>query len=134
MNHIHKLNIEIARLKGELQAYEDGINDLRIYLNSSKFSVDTTVQCADVIMRLQEVRSYSINKGDESALAKREEIESNISVSKAYKDGYDAYYKGENKLDNPFRYGPGFEGLESRNHASWNVGFDAAKTKNTIDY
>jgi hypothetical protein len=134
MNHIHKLNIEIARLKGELKAWNEGCQELYIYLNSSKFDNDTTVQVNDIIRRILETKSLTIISGDEAAAIARENIESNISVSKAYKDGYDAYYKGENKLDNPFRYGPGFEGLESRNHASWNVGFDAAKTKNTIDY
>lgn len=78
-NHIHNLQIEIARLTAEKIAYEDGLQDLKIYLNSSKFFTNTTVQCADVIMRLQEIRSFSLARGDDAALGKKIEIESNLT-------------------------------------------------------
>lgn len=78
MNHIHNLQIEIARLTAEKEAYKDGLYDLRIYLNSEKFYKDTTVQCADVLMRLTEIREYSIRKGDDAAYEKQISIENKI--------------------------------------------------------
>ena len=47
-----------------IETYEESINELRRYLNSSKFSVDTTVQTSDVIMRLDELKHdlFKINE------------------------------------------------------------------------
>lgn len=55
MNHIKKLQIDAGMkdaLAGELLA---GIGHLKSYLCSEKFHVDTTVQVADVMHRLQEI-------------------------------------------------------------------------------
>ena len=54
MNYIHKLRNENRVLQTELTMLKVGINDLRSYLNSSKFHVDTTVQKDDVLFRIQE--------------------------------------------------------------------------------
>jgi hypothetical protein len=54
-NYIFTLKDAVAVKDAEIQAYKDGIVDLSVYLTSSKFSIDTTVQVADVLRRLQDI-------------------------------------------------------------------------------
>ncbi len=65
MNIIRKLQMEKAGLEAEVQALKEGISDLKSYLNSAKFYLDTTVQCADVILRLRETESAAPGKREE---------------------------------------------------------------------
>jgi len=59
MNYIKKLEAE-SRAKGaELVGLKAGLTDLQAYLQSPKFSEDTTVQVGDVLRRIQE----AMNKG-----------------------------------------------------------------------
>jgi len=39
------------------RAYIEGLNEIRRYLNSSKFGVDVMVNKNDIILRLQELQS-----------------------------------------------------------------------------
>ena len=74
MNHIHSLQIDLAAMTAQRDALLEGLQDIKIYLNSSKFSVDTTVQCADVMLRMSEIRDHCFFKGNGAAVAKGEEI------------------------------------------------------------
>lgn len=50
--HLH----EKVKLQHEMIIqYRQGLNELRRYLNSDKFRLDTTVQISDVILRLNEL-------------------------------------------------------------------------------
>jgi hypothetical protein len=51
-----KLHEQVKAQKLIIEQYEEGLNDLRCYLNSSKFHVDTTVQVSDIMLRLDEVK------------------------------------------------------------------------------
>jgi len=61
MNHIERLTIERDSLKVGHDAFLEGIIDLKDYLLSSKFYEDTTVQVKDVLMRLQEIITKSMD-------------------------------------------------------------------------
>lgn len=51
-----KLHEQVKALQSEKAALVEGINDLRRYLNSDKFTgEDTTVQAKDVLRRIQEI-------------------------------------------------------------------------------
>ena len=49
-----RLHEQVKLQQQIIEAQEEQLNELRRYLNSSKFSVDTTVQTSDIIMRLDE--------------------------------------------------------------------------------
>ena len=57
MNYIKKLQETVKMKQSSLMYIDDQVLDLIIYLQSSKFNEDTTVQVADVLRRLQGVRS-----------------------------------------------------------------------------
>lgn len=52
-----------------LKALNAELDALRSYLNSSKFREDSTVQVADVLTRLEQLRSRSERDGEESTQA-----------------------------------------------------------------
>ena len=52
---IEALRANVQYLQSEIKSRDDGIRDLAIYLQSSKFRNDTTVQVRDVLNRLQEI-------------------------------------------------------------------------------
>lgn len=64
MNHIQELTIQRDGLSIELSTYFDAINELKHYLLSDKFSVDTTVQVKDVLHRLSEAENAALNARD----------------------------------------------------------------------
>lgn len=39
-----------------IESFEEHLNELNRYLNSSKFDIDTTVQVSDISLRLTELR------------------------------------------------------------------------------
>lgn len=49
-----KLHEQVAHLKKMVDEQNDQNLDLRRYLNSSKFHIDTTVQVSDLFLRLDE--------------------------------------------------------------------------------
>lgn len=49
-----------------------------------------------------------------------------LGVSDAFKNGFNARLEGMPLSANLYKYGPGFEGEESRNHASWIAGWTRA--------
>ena len=61
MNHIKELTIVRDGLSKEFKAYIGSIEDLKLYLLSDKFSVDTTVQVSDVISRLDAALAHAID-------------------------------------------------------------------------
>ena len=63
MNYIKQLQKENKDLRQALTTVDDMIIQIEHYLLSSKFHQDTTVQIADVLLRLDEVRS-EILKGE----------------------------------------------------------------------
>jgi len=65
MNHIIELTIVRDGLSKELTAYHKSICDLKNYLLSNKFAVDTTVQVKDVLMRLAEAERYALEVREE---------------------------------------------------------------------
>ena len=65
MNHIMELTIVRDGLSKELAAYHGAIMDLKSYLLSDKFHVDTTVQVKDVLMRLEEAQRVAMEVRDE---------------------------------------------------------------------
>lgn len=55
MNYIKKLEKEVRELKAYISGINDGVDDIRRYLNLPKFYEDTTVQRADIFNRLQDM-------------------------------------------------------------------------------
>lgn len=55
MNYIHSLEIQCAAETEQIQDAKEFVSYLKSYLQSSKFSSDTTVQVQDVLNRLQAV-------------------------------------------------------------------------------
>jgi len=49
-----KLHDQVLHLKKMVAEQEDQNNELRRYLNSSKFHIDKTVQVSDLFLRLDE--------------------------------------------------------------------------------
>lgn len=60
MNHIQKLQEEVKYLTKQKAICSDEVTDLMVYLTSSKFHEDTTVQVGDVLRRLETLRIYTI--------------------------------------------------------------------------
>jgi predicted component of type VI protein secretion system len=56
MNHIKKLEVVAASYTEQILDARDSLNNLRAYLQSSKFHTDTTVQVQDVLNRLECIR------------------------------------------------------------------------------
>lgn len=52
MNYIHSLEIQCAAVEEQIMDAKDFVRYLKSYLQSSKFSEDTTVQVQDVLSRL----------------------------------------------------------------------------------
>jgi hypothetical protein len=57
MNYIQRLEDENKDLRDIDTSKMESINDILVYLASSKFGDDTTVQVSDMVTRLQQVRS-----------------------------------------------------------------------------
>lgn len=57
MNYIKRLEAENKNLRDIDTSKMAAINDILVYLASSKFGDDTTVQVSDMVTRLQQVRS-----------------------------------------------------------------------------
>ena len=55
MNYIKQLQADVARLEDQVSTANAAVADLRSYLFSDKFHVDTTVQTQDVLNRLNHV-------------------------------------------------------------------------------
>lgn len=55
--YIHQLQDEVAGLRGDKIVADEAVADLVAYLTGPKFARDTTVQVADVLARLEPVRS-----------------------------------------------------------------------------
>lgn len=51
----------LCEAKAQRDELFNGIHELRIYLQSDKFLVDTTVQAADVLRRLDEICNAAHN-------------------------------------------------------------------------
>ena len=51
-----KLHDQVKHQAKIIKCYEDHINELNRYLNSTKFDFDTTVQVSDISLRLSELR------------------------------------------------------------------------------
>lgn len=56
MNHIKRLTKDVAVLKKALHTYDDNIDHIVRYLQTSKFHKDTTVQVNDVLDRITSAR------------------------------------------------------------------------------
>lgn len=59
-----RLHEQVVALKTTLAIYEEHIDTLNRYLNSSKFDIDTTVQVGDISLRLSELRLDLLNNWD----------------------------------------------------------------------
>ena len=66
MNYIKQLQLEVAQLKAQNQALTNGLNEIRHYLVSPKFSSDTTVQVTDIDNRILEIFSAESDAMDEA--------------------------------------------------------------------
>ncbi len=82
MNHINTQAIEIARLTAERDALLSGLDDIRIYLNSSKFHVDRSVCIDDIFLRIEEVKRDANDKADSAAGDKKNEINERLAFHK----------------------------------------------------
>jgi hypothetical protein len=98
MNHITQLTIERNGLSIELSAYFNSILKLKSYLLSDKFSVDTTVQVKDVLLRLQEAEQIALDartEADNAAFAQvrkdqeTKQIRGKANCERCGKFGYD---------------------------------------------
>jgi hypothetical protein len=67
MEVIMKLNEQVKSLKVENEALKDGLHLLQVYLQSSKFDMDTTVQAKDVLHRLSEIVSVALEAKENHA-------------------------------------------------------------------
>jgi hypothetical protein len=50
-----RLHEQVKHQAGIIEQYREHLDDIRRYLNSSKFDIDTTVQVSDIILRLNEL-------------------------------------------------------------------------------
>jgi hypothetical protein len=57
MNHIERLTRDNAELIAKAQQASTELTDLYVYLTSSKFYEDPTVQVSDVMRRTEQLRS-----------------------------------------------------------------------------
>jgi hypothetical protein len=57
MNHIHSLMAERDDARAQMRDALQLLLDLQRYLMSPKFHDDTTVQCADVLRRIADIKS-----------------------------------------------------------------------------
>lgn len=55
-----KLHEQRDTLRNTVNAYDNGLHDLVCYLCSDKFREDTTVQTADVLNRISEIRQNAL--------------------------------------------------------------------------
>lgn len=60
-----RLHEQVVQNKEVISAYEEGLRELKRYLNSDKFSIDIMVNKHDVIMRLDEIDHDVFIKGFE---------------------------------------------------------------------
>jgi len=60
-----RLHEQVVQNKEVISAYEEGLRELKRYLNSEKFSIDIMVNKHDVIMRLDEIDHDVFIKGFE---------------------------------------------------------------------
>ncbi len=56
MNHIKKLQLQLAAANAEVAALKAGMESLERYARSDKFAAHTYVNTADILLRLQEQR------------------------------------------------------------------------------
>lgn len=59
-----RLTDQVKAHKATLAIYEEHIDSLNRYLNSSKFDIDTMVQVGDISLRLSELRLDLLNNWD----------------------------------------------------------------------
>lgn len=59
MNYITQLENELKEVRAELCGLKCGLSDLSVYLMSSKFHEDPTVQVSDVLRRIADAKSLS---------------------------------------------------------------------------
>ena len=73
MNYIKRLQADNAGLQREVEAIKDGLNDLRSYLDSSKFHcgdrLDNYVNIADVLAYLRKAEIAGILAGEREVAA-----------------------------------------------------------------
>jgi hypothetical protein len=62
-----RLHEQVKTLKTENEALKDGLQLLQAYLQSSKFSQDTTVQVKDVLNRLNEIVNVALEAKENNA-------------------------------------------------------------------
>ena len=62
MNYIHQLQERVAELEADRKAAHEAVVELLVYLESSKFHVDTTVQVGDVFLRLEPIRTATMGE------------------------------------------------------------------------
>jgi hypothetical protein len=63
-NYIFSLKDQVSVKDAEIEALREGLVDLSCYLTSSKFHIDTTVQVADVLRRIQDIISMAGDRVD----------------------------------------------------------------------
>jgi hypothetical protein len=67
MNYIKQLQNDKKVMQAQITAFEDGLAELRRYLELPKFHVDTTVQVKDIFLRLDEVKYDVGDKANDQA-------------------------------------------------------------------
>jgi hypothetical protein len=84
MNYIKQLQKTVEEQKAEIAELRQGYQDLRVYLNLPKFSVDTYVNRNDVLLRIEESLSRA-NSID--ALTPEEEVHQSYRIAHEYSGG-----------------------------------------------
>lgn len=68
MNHIKRLQADIARLTAERDALLTGLDDIRQYMHHPKFAcgdrLDGYVNVSDVLLRIREAKHGALLAGD----------------------------------------------------------------------
>ena len=62
-----RLHIQVKQLQTEREILIDGINDIRRYLMSDKFNVDTSVNKQDILNRFEDIQR-DLNDSDNKYL------------------------------------------------------------------
>lgn len=57
MNYIKQLQAENENLKNEIAFLKEGIRSVKVYLHSSKFDSDISVNKNDILLRIAEIES-----------------------------------------------------------------------------
>ena len=90
MNYIKQLQQTVKEQKREIKELREGYQHLKVYLNLPKFSVDTSVNRNDVLLRIEESLSSANCANDDDVIEAERELAQAEANDQVYRDSIDA--------------------------------------------